>query len=544
MNGLLGKIKVRNKMMLMVMVSVISLLLMEGLSLKSAWDDINHERRLALHQLVDVASSLMDSQAELVSLGKKTKEEGLEYILNDLRGLRFGDGEYFYVVNSDYKMLMHPLDNKLEGKSRADLKDTNGKPFIKELVNSAVENGEGYVEYYWNRTPGADPARKLSLSHYDKYWGLVVVTGIYTQDIVAAFKDKITYSAGLLAGVLLLVGFLSVMITRSVLGPVNALSLVMLRSSENRDLTLRTDINSTDEFGQMGQSFNQMMKSFHDLIVELTAATSQVASASIELSATTEVTRQGMKKQQEETTLVATAMTEMNATVHEVAQNTQEAARAANSAATAAQAGTSVVGQSITAVESLSSRLSESATLTQTLEAESVNIATTLDVINGIAEQTNLLALNAAIEAARAGDMGRGFAVVADEVRSLSARTAESTQEISKVIERLQAVTKATVNAISSSSDEASSVVKQALEAGDALKQITSAVERIDTMTIQVASAAEEQSLVAEDINKNVVNINNVTEESFEGAEQIALASDELAQLSEHLKEVTERFTV
>ncbi len=544
MNGLLGKIKVRNKMLLMVMVSVISLLLMEGLSLKSAWDDINHERRLALHQLVDVASSLMDSQAELVSLGKKTKEEGLEYILNDLRGLRFGDGEYFYVVNSDYKMLMHPLDNKLEGKSRADLKDTNGKPFIKELVNSAVENGEGYVEYYWNRTPGADPARKLSLSHYDKYWGLVVVTGIYTQDIVAAFKDKITYSAGLLAGVLLLVGFLSVMITRSVLGPVNALSLVMLRSSENRDLTLRTDINSTDEFGQMGQSFNQMMKSFHDLIVELTAATSQVASASIELSATTEVTRQGMKKQQEETTLVATAMTEMNATVHEVAQNTQEAARAANSAATAAQAGTSVVGQSITAVESLSSRLSESATLTQTLEAESVNIATTLDVINGIAEQTNLLALNAAIEAARAGDMGRGFAVVADEVRSLSARTAESTQEISKVIERLQAVTKATVNAISSSSDEASSVVKQALEAGDALKQITSAVERIDTMTIQVASAAEEQSLVAEDINKNVVNINNVTEESSEGAEQIALASDELAQLSEHLKEVTERFTV
>ena len=237
-------------------------------------------------------------------------------------------------------------------------------------------------------------------------------------------------------------------------------------------------------------------------------------------------------------------MTEMNATVHEVAQNTQEAARAANSAATAAQAGTSVVGQSITAVESLSLRLSESATLTQTLEAESVNIATTLDVINGIAEQTNLLALNAAIEAARAGDMGRGFAVVADEVRSLSARTAESTQEISKVIERLQAVTKATVNAISSSSDEASSVVKQALEAGDALKQITSAVERIDTMTIQVASAAEEQSLVAEDINKNVVNINNVTEESFEGAEQIALASDELAQLSEHLKEVTERFTV
>lgn len=544
MNGVLGQINVRSKMLLMAMVSIISLVVMQGLALNSAWDEINAERRLALHELVDVASTLIERQTKLVASGERTKEAGLNEILDDLSALRFGYGEYFYVVDTAHKMLMHPVSKKLEGTNVAALKDANGKLFIQELVGTAVKNGEGFVEYNWSRTPGSDPVPKLSLAHYDKDWGLVVVTGIYTDDIAEAFQTKVIYAAELLVVMLLLVGFLSVMITRSILGPVNALSLVMIRSSENRDLTLRADVNSRDEFGQMGQSFNTMMSSFHDLIVELTAATSQVASASTELSATTEVTRQGMRKQQEETTLVATAMTEMNATVHEVAKNTQDSASAASTAASAAQAGSAVVEQSIGAVESLSSRLSESATLTKTLEEESVNIANTLEVINGIAEQTNLLALNAAIEAARAGDMGRGFAVVADEVRSLSARTADSTKDISVVIERLKAVTKATVDAMNTSSDEANNVVEKALEAGDALVQITTAIEQIDTMTIQVASAAEEQSLVAEEINQNIVNISDVTDESSAGAEQIASASEELAQLSEHLKEVTDRFKV
>ncbi|MBN1006463.1 methyl-accepting chemotaxis protein [Amphritea pacifica] len=545
MNQLLRSISVRSKLLLLVAIAIISLIMIVTLSLLKLQGDLLDQRKMEMENLTGAAYSLIDHQQKMVESGKKSEEAAKQSALESIRSLRYGEDEYFFVLNTQSKMLMHPTNKKLEGSSVADMKDNNGTPFMQELVKAATQNRTGgFVEYLWPHPDLSEPQRKISFARLHPQWNWIICTGVFTHDIDEEFWHVLWQEVEILAIVLIIMGVVSALIAKSIIDPVKALTAVISRTAETKDLTLRSEIQNTDEFGTMGQAFNEMMASFHDLIMELTAATSQVASSATELSATTAQTSRGMEQQQDETSLVASAMTEMTATVHEVAKNTQDAASASSQAAQAAESGKQIVDATITAVQTLSERLAKSAELTHTLEAESTNIANILEVINNIAEQTNLLALNAAIEAARAGEQGRGFAVVADEVRSLSSRTAESTQQIAQVIERLQSGTKAAVNAMQASSTEADTVVQQTLTAGKSLNEITAAVEQINAMTIQIASASEEQSLVSEEINQSVVKINGVSTDSAEGSNQIAQTCEELARLAEHLKEISERFTV
>jgi methyl-accepting chemotaxis protein len=232
----------------------------------------------------------------------------------------------------------------------------------------------------------------------------------------------------------------------------------------------------------------------------------------------------------------------MAATSQEVARNTAAAANAARQADSETQAGREVVNQAIDAIDHLAQEVVSAADVIHRLEAESGKIGTVLDVIRGIAEQTNLLALNAAIEAARAGEQGRGFAVVADEVRTLATRTQESTQEIQKMIERLQTGAKSAVQVMEQGRSKAQVSVQQAARAGTSLDTIATAVSAISDMNAQIASAAEEQGAVAEEINRNITNISQIANQTASGAEQTATASAELAKLAARLQTHVGRF--
>ncbi|WP_428035513.1 methyl-accepting chemotaxis protein [Amphritea sp.] len=545
MNQLLRRISVRSKVLLLVAIAVISLITIVSLSLLKLEGDLLEQRKMELENLTNAAYSLIDHQQKMAEAGEKSEDAAKQSALESIRSLRYGEDEYFFVLDTQLKMLMHPTNQKLEGGNVADKKDNNGMPFMQELVKVAKQNSTGgFVEYLWPHPGISEPQRKISFARLHPGWNWVLCTGVFTHDIDEEFWHVFWQEVEILIVVLIIMGVVSALIAKSIIDPVKALTTVISKTAETKNLTLRSEIQNSDEFGTMGQAFNEMMGSFQGLIMELTAATSQVASSATELSATTAQTSRGMTQQQDETSLVASAMTEMTATVHEVAKNTQDAASASTLAAEAAESGKQVVDTTIAAVQKLSEQLADSAELTHTLEAESTNIANILEVINNIAEQTNLLALNAAIEAARAGEQGRGFAVVADEVRSLSSRTAESTQQIAQVIERLQSGTKAAVHAMQASSTEADTVVQQTLKAGNALNDIAAAVEHINAMTIQIASASEEQSLVSEEINQSVVKISGVSVDSAAGSNQIAQTCEELAHLSEHLKVLSERFTV
>jgi methyl-accepting chemotaxis protein len=346
----------------------------------------------------------------------------------------------------------------------------------------------------------------------------------------------------------LMIGFVTVLvsllISRDLMKSIHEFFRVISHVEKEKDLAALVKVTSGDEIGQMGGHFNSMLSSFREIIDNVSTSTLQVASTAAQLADNSTSTLMGVQRQSIETEQVATAMNEMTATVQEVAKNATQAAAAASEANEDAQSGQDVVSTTIKAIHTLASEIESAAQVIQKLEDDSVRIGSVVDVIRGIAEQTNLLALNAAIEAARAGEQGRGFAVVADEVRTLASRTQESTQEIQSMIEQLQLGSKQAVKVMQESRHQADESVQQAEHAGASLQGITRAVATINDMNIQIASAAEEQNAVAEEINRNINNISQVTFETSEGTSQITASSNELAKISDELQRLVAQFKV
>ncbi len=298
------------------------------------------------------------------------------------------------------------------------------------------------------------------------------------------------------------------------------------------DLSTKCTLGGRDEFAWMGWELAKTCKSFVHLVDGVAGGCTTVASAAEELSAITAQIKTGMSRQSAETERVAQAIGEMTNSVNAVAQRAQRAAEAATEADAEAKQGFGVVRATSLAIEELAGEVEQTAEALTRLKADSLNIGTVLDVIRGIAEQTNLLALNAAIEAARAGEQGRGFAVVADEVRSLASRTQQSTREIQAMIESLQNGANSAVEAMQSGLAKAQASVGQAQQAGRSLESITSMVDTIRDMNVQIASAASEQRQSVDHISRSVDNITTIAAEATQGALQIAQASRELAELA------------
>ena len=332
------------------------------------------------------------------------------------------------------------------------------------------------------------------------------------------------------------------LLQRSIVRPINALVEMMQKAKDNKDLSLRFPVQGNGEVAAMGRAFNEMTEEYQGIMGQVLAASAKLSASADEMSSITEQTTQGVMRQQSESDMVATAMNEMAATVQEVARNTSDAANASQVADTEASAGRKVVGEAGAGIRQLVAEVENTANAINGLEKESENIGTVLNVIQGIAEQTNLLALNAAIEAARAGESGRGFAVVADEVRSLAQRSQDSTHEIEAIIERLRSGARGAVQAMEAGRSKAHVCVEQAEVAGGSLDAITQAVAAITDMNTQIASAAEEQTAVAEEINRNIVNITQVSNETAVAANATTEASSNLAGLAMELQGLVGQF--
>ena len=361
----------------------------------------------------------------------------------------------------------------------------------------------------------------------------------YQSDLSNKFAIVGGVGAGLSVGLFLLGNWLGRVLGRRAEGMVNA-----LKAMAQGNLAYKVDIPGRDEFAWMRWEFDNARKGFSKTVGEILSTVSQLAAAAEKLSHVTEQSKDGVARQNAETEQVATAMNEMSSSVQEVAHNAANAAQAAQEADKEAQTGQEVVQSAIGAIHTLASEVERTSNVITKLKNDSLSIGAVLDVIRGIAEQTNLLALNAAIEAARAGEQGRGFAVVADEVRSLATRTQQSTQEIQEMIERLQFGANEAVTAMEQGRAKAEASVEQAARARESLGSITQMVQQIKVMNAQIAHAAEEQSVTADEINRNVLNISEESSKTLHGAEHTAEASEELARLAERLQEIIGRFRV
>lgn len=301
---------------------------------------------------------------------------------------------------------------------------------------------------------------------------------------------------------------------------------------------------SSNEIHLLALAIKRMKENVADIVNDISLAVSQLSSAAEEVSAISEQSAFGMQQQQDEISQLVTAMNEMQNTVYNVSQNTASSADAANEASQSSTSGSNIVYQAIASIENVSEEIEKAGVVVQQLELDSASISVVLDVIRNIADQTNLLALNAAIEAARAGEQGRGFAVVADEVRTLAQRTQDSTSEINKIIEVLQSRAGEAGLVMKSSCEQVKNSVDLARNAGNVIENINQEIIKISDMSLQIASATEEQNSVTEELNRNIVNISDKSNEVAEGATQTAKACMDLGKLAEQLSQVTQRFIV
>lgn len=318
--------------------------------------------------------------------------------------------------------------------------------------------------------------------------------------------------------------------------PIQKLQEVM-RKLAGGDLSVRADIDGDNEISQLSKDVNQTAKQLHDTVDQLMRISEEVASASTELAAVMTQAEANAQQELAEIEQVASAVNELASTANNVSDNATSADATAREADGLAQSGLAIFQESAQASEQMSQALNDAAQVVLRLKEQSVQINDVIEVIRGVSEQTNLLALNAAIEAARAGESGRGFAVVADEVRMLAARTQDSTQEISSIIEELQAQSGLANDSMQVSLEMLNRNNELTQQANDALIGITESVANINDSNTQVATAAEEQSQVTQDINRNVVNMSELVNQNVAGISQSASASTELSHLAEKQKE-------
>ncbi|MFC3032900.1 methyl-accepting chemotaxis protein [Pseudoalteromonas fenneropenaei] len=374
-----------------------------------------------------------------------------------------------------------------------------------------------------------------------------VVSQIVEQtklQIVTNASQTQTFAIGIFIVSAIVVMILVLSTSRSIVEPVERVYQTIEQIRRENDLSLSIEQSGNDEISHMTADFNSLIGDFRTLIAEVNSALSTVNHATQSLTESSSQTSAGMQEQLHEADMVATAATEMQATIQDISHNTEAAAHKAESTNGNAQQGRKEVDATIKLIMHLSSSLGGASNVVSQLEKDAVTIGSVLDVIRGIAEQTNLLALNAAIEAARAGEQGRGFAVVADEVRSLAQRTQDSTKEIETIISSLQLRTREVVSIMEQCRAQGSDSVAQAEKAGKLLEMITNDVQTIMDMSTHIATAIDEQNQVASEVNKNVVRIRDIAQVATDHAYANAQSTEEVAEQAKVLHQAVARYRV
>ncbi|MEX3777335.1 methyl-accepting chemotaxis protein [Pseudomonas sp. MYb118] len=477
-------------------------------------------------------------------------------VIKLLSNISYDKEGYFFGYDSNTVRLFKANSPEGVGKSFKDNRDPNGVYVNRDLVQVA-KDGTHYLQYSSplpSNTQVLVP--KLGYTEYLAKWDMAVGTSVNLDGIeaqVAVVEGKVKERmegvllsiVGIAAVVLLVIAAAGMLLANTILRPLHLMkdNLDDIAAGEG-DLTRRLTITSQDELGELAGSFNRFVDKIHGLVRQITEMTSQLTGLVHQVSDQAHRSDQAMERQRHETDQVATAINEMSAAAQEVAKSAQNAAVAAQQTDEEGQTAKRVVAGSIEKIHALVDDIRNSGVSLDSLQKDVASIVSVLGVIRSIAEQTNLLALNAAIEAARAGEAGRGFAVVADEVRALASRTQISTQEIQGMIDRLQAGTQSAVEAMRRSSEAGDGTSAQANEAGASLDTMAQLIATINSMNAQIASAAEEQTAVAEEINRSVHQIaeavDNVAGETQLGAQ----TSRSLADLGQRLGSLVGQFRI
>lgn len=515
--------------------------------IKSFYSDFNEvvrlQKRIGLHQDDGLYGQLRSAVHEVESLLNQQDEYQLLTLMLQLRR-----AEKDFMLRLDEKYLANFQDHvdTLQQKITSSSLSQNIKSNLKNLLSnyqSAFQTlVKAQLELGVDLDSGALGRMQQSVEQSDQLvMQLVADTKLQVEASIAK-AQSVAIMVFIISGIIVLT--LVYLTSRSIIVPVERIYQSINKIRRNNDLTVTIEQIGNDEITIMSKDFNSLIGDFNNLINEVSGALNALNIATENLSESTAATSSGMQDQLHEADMVATAATEMQATIQDISHNTEAAAKKAESTNLSAQQGRSEVESTVAHIRGLSDSLEHASSVVSLLEKDGETIGSVLDVIRAIADQTNLLALNAAIEAARAGEQGRGFAVVADEVRSLAQRTQESTSEIEGIINTLQQRTQEVVSIMHQCRSQGDESASQANRAGELLGAITEDVQTIMEMSTQIAVAIDQQSQVASEVNKNVVSIRDIARNTSGHAANNAQTSEEVSAQARVLFAAIDKFKV
>lgn len=543
--NLLRNLPISKRLWLIPLVAVAMLFVLGLLMIQQVRSDLYKGKQVMTQNIVETARGVLDHYQQLEASGSLTTAEAQKAAMDQIRILRYGHNDYFWINDMQPVMVMHPMKPELEGKDLSQTKDPNGKALFNEMVKVAQQHGAGLVDYQWAKPGEEQPVPKISYVQLFKPWGWIIGSGIYVDDVEAEFRNYLVRFSLIGLAIAALMAMLVAVLIRSITQPLRRSMQAMANiASGEADLTRSLEVSGNDELTALSRDFNAFTQKLRRVISGLLETAGALEQSSTALGGVASQAHSQSQQQSQQMDLVATAVNEVTYAVQEVAKNAEHAATEVGEAERQAGQGQHNIEASLQQIGQLSSTIGEAVGVIQSLADETTKIGSVLEVIGSIADQTNLLALNAAIEAARAGEQGRGFAVVADEVRLLAQRTQTSTAEIQTMIEQLQKNSGAAVAVITESNRASQATVEQASQAGESLAQIAQALRNLSSLNASIASATLQQTHVVEDINQNVTQAASLALDSTHAAEQSDAAGKQLGELAGQLSRTLKQFKV